>query len=101
MDSEDKDDKKDVKKLDKVTTFKLSEDMASELDVVMSRWECTKDATIRRLLRYGLKVHAEMERLSDVAAARVAGKEPHEAKDDSPRLKVVHHSPKHKRGHHR
>lgn len=105
MDKEDTDEHKapnrDAKKLDKVTTFKLTEDMTAELDVVMARWECTKDASIRRLLRYGLKVFAEMEKMTDIAAARVALKEPHETRDESARLKAVNHSQKHKRGHHR
>lgn len=75
--------------------------MTAELDAVMAHWECTKDASIRRLLRYGLKVFAEMQKMTDVAAARVAAKEPHDPRDESPRLKVVNQSHKNKKGHHR
>lgn len=62
-------------KLDAVTTFKLTTEMSEALNALKDREGCSKDAMIRRLLQYGMKVYEEMERMGESAATRVASHE--------------------------
>lgn len=58
-------------KKEKVTTFKLTEDLTRKLDLLSERDSCTKDAMIRRLIAYGLLVDEELQRMIPVAVKRV------------------------------
>lgn len=60
----------DKSKKEKVTTFKLTPELTAELDRIKDRDECTKDAVIRRMIRYGLMVDEQLQ--AEAAARKVA-----------------------------
>lgn len=88
----------DGPKLGTNTTFRLTPEMTAELDALKERDGCTKDAIIRRLLQYGLKVEAELQKLADTAAGRVAL---HEVKEGRVKLNTVSSRERIKGGHSR
>ena len=59
-------------KKEKVTTFKLTEDLTKALDAIKHRDGCTKDAAIRRMIILGLETDAEIQALRHEASHRVA-----------------------------
>lgn len=74
-------------KKQKVTTFKLTEELTEALDGIAARDHCTKDAAIRRLIDLGLKADEEIQALRKHVIHRVAVRETkrHEAKDSPPK----------------
>lgn len=81
-------------KKEKVTTFKLTEDLTKALDAIKHRDGCTKDAAIRRMIILGLEPAASVplalpepgrhrpDRLRELPqtglAARLYGRQDHE-----------------------
>ena len=61
-------------KMQKVTTFKLTEDLSRELDLIKDRDGCSKDAAIRRMIQLGLQVDRELQHMTNKAVWRVAQK---------------------------
>ena len=68
------------KKKQKVTTFKLTEDLTRALDAITDRDGCTKAAAIRRMIMLGLETDTEIQELKQQAKSRVATQEWHAQK---------------------
>jgi len=63
------------KKKQKVTTFKLTDDLTRALDVITDRDGCTKAAAIRRMIMLGMETDTEIQELKRQAKSRVAKRE--------------------------
>lgn len=68
----------DPPKMQKVTTFKLTEELTAALDAIAKRDGCTKDAAIRRMILLGLETDEEMQAMKKHAKHRVAIRESRE-----------------------
>lgn len=76
------------KKKQKVTTFKLTEDLTRALDVITDRDGCTKAAAIRRMIMLGLETDTEIQELKQHAKNRVAAREWQSQKKSSGKLQA-------------
>ena len=52
---------KPASKKQKVTTFKLTDELTHALDLIAARDGCTKDAAIRRMIALGLETDTDTE----------------------------------------
>lgn len=66
---------KETAKKQKVTTFKLTEELTQALDAIAERESCTKDAAIRKMIQLGLETDEEIQVLRRDASRRVARRE--------------------------
>lgn len=62
-------------KKQKVTTFKLTEDLTRALKKISERDGCTKAAAIRRMVMLGIETDVELQELKHEAKHRVALRE--------------------------